>query len=800
MRSRPDFAFRSLVHRLTSPHAALRRVAPALGAVPLIVLAAGGLTATSPGADPSGSPSPGRAAPIVEATARAPFTPAELRLEAIRARQRAPGHDFVEERGTLTATVGEGSERARVRLAGDHVAMNTRSHGGLLGIETLRAGRGRTPDAIASLRASRAEGQEVVLARDGIEERYLAGPLGLEQSFRVASPPAGSGDLAIEVRFDGLRPRAVPGTSDLVTLRDQAGRERAVCRDLAAVDGRGRSLPARMQVSGADVRLVVDDRDAVYPVVVDPLVATQQAELTATGGAAGDDLGDSAAVSGDTAVVGASHHGGTGAALVFVRSGTSWSQQAALVGGDSATGDLFGEAAAISGDTVVVGAWKNASSQGAAYVFTRTGTSWSQQGKLTASDGIAGDDFGAAVAISGDTIVVGAPWQSSVVGAVYVFTRSGTTWTQEAELSISGAVIGAAIGSSVTVETGATSGTVIAGSPQIQSYTPGGGAAYVWVGSGSSWTPQGSLSPNDSSDGDLFGTSVSISSDTTLVGAPGKAASKGVAYLFTRAGTQWTQLAKLTASDGAANDSFGSAVATSTDIALVGAPGHTSNTGTAYAYTRSGTTWSQQAELSASDAAKNDHFGVSAGLDDGTCVLGAWGHASAAGAGYAFVLERGLAEACAGGGECQSSFCVGGVCCDSACTSGTCATGTCVSTVPDGGGSTSGSSGRSTSGSSGGSRGSGSTGSTGTGPGSSGSERISSSTGSSASQGSHGSSGHASGSTSRAHDAGVDAAGGSTASSSGCGCRLADPLSGGAGALLAWAAAIAAVLRRRSRS
>src|SRR5207249_835399 len=142
-----------------------------------------------------------------------------------------------------------------------------------------------------------------------------------------------------------------------------------------------------------------DDDEAVYPVTVDPLIWTQEAELLANDGAANDEFGYSVALSGNTALVSAYQKTASqGAAYVFVRSGASWSLQQELTGSDSAADDLLGNSVALSGDTAVVGAAAKVSAQGAAYVFVRSGASWSQQAELTVANGAADDEFGCSVA------------------------------------------------------------------------------------------------------------------------------------------------------------------------------------------------------------------------------------------------------------------------------------------------------------------------------------------------------------------------------------------------------------------
>ena len=194
---------------------------------------------------------------------------------------------------------------------------------------------------------------------------------------------------------------------------------------LRVYDAREREVAARFELDGKRLAIVVEDGEAEYPLTIDPLLA-QQAKLTASDGAASDSFGASIAISGDTVVVGspfASIDDRTklGAAYVFVRSGTTWTQQQRLTASDGAPGDSFGASVAIGGGTLVVGApgadISGKPSQGAAYVFARSGTTWTQQQKLTASDGAENDSFGASIAIIVNTVVVGAPGD----GSAYVF-------------------------------------------------------------------------------------------------------------------------------------------------------------------------------------------------------------------------------------------------------------------------------------------------------------------------------------------------------------------------------------------
>src|SRR5262249_40504411 len=300
---------------------------------------------------------------------------------------------------------------------------------------------------------------------------------------------------------------------------------------LAVKDAGGRKLEARMALGEeeGEVWLEVDDRDAVWPVTIDPTFIQQQ-KLIASDAAANDIFGYSVAISGATVVVGAplvksatgfSH----GAAYVFTRSGGVWTQQQKLEVSEVEARGWFGSSVAISGETVVVGAYLDADAagrdQGAAYVFTRSGGVWTLQQKLEASDAAAGGFFGYSLEIMGETVVVAAGGDDGAAGddqgAAYVFTRSGGVWTQQQKLIAS-----------------------------------------------------------DAAGGDNFGISIAISGETVVVGAPGDDGAAGIdqgaAYVFTLSAGVWTQQQKLVAPDPGALDNFGHAGGRSGGTGGVGAP------------------------------------------------------------------------------------------------------------------------------------------------------------------------------------------------------------------------------------
>jgi hypothetical protein len=373
---------------------------------------------------------------------------------------------------------------------------------------------------------------------------------------------------------------------------------------------------------------------AVYVFVRSGATWSQQAYLKASnteGGISdGDQFGRSVALSGDTVVVGArgedsnavgvngdqndNNASYSGAAYVFVRNGTTWSQQAYLKASNTDAWDEFGGSVAVSGDTVVVGAERESSGatgvdgaqgdngttySGAAYVFVRYGTSWLQQAYLKASNAGVNDYFGHSVAISDETVIVGASGEDSgaigvngdqgdtsgSAGAAYVFVRNGTDWTQQAYLKASNTDQLDDFGASVAV----SGDTVVVGARAEDSNAVGvngdqgdnsesvAGAAYVFVRMGTSWSQQAYLKASNTAGGSFFGHSVDVSGDTVIAGAYGSAhTNAGEAYVFVRVGSSWSQHAHLTASNPDSWDRFGHSVAVSGDSAVIGAYGEAS--------------------------------------------------------------------------------------------------------------------------------------------------------------------------------------------------------------------------------
>jgi hypothetical protein len=539
-----------------------------------------------------------------------------------------------------------------------------------------------------------------------LQEWYLNDQRGLEHGYTLRERPAGSGEhLILRLGVRGKLRAQVQNDGRGVSFVNDQGGEVLNYTGLKAYDANGRELTARMEAAAGELRLTVEESGAHYPITIDPIA--QQAYLKASNTEASDAFGFSVAISGDTAVVGARFEdsnatgingnqsdnsaSAAGAAYVFVRNGAGWGQQAYLKASNAEVGDEFGYAVSISGDTIVVGAPLEDSNatgvngnqndnstpdSGAAYVFVRSGGVWTQQAYLKSSNPDIADLFGWSAAISGETVVVGAWLEASnatgvngnqndnsaaVSGAAYVFTRSGSAWSQQAYLKASNTDVSDSFGFSVAI----SGDTIAIGAPfessnatgvnGNQSNNTGGssGAAYVFVRSGGVWTQQAYLKASNTDAGDLFGYAISISGNSVLVGAPlessnttsingnqndNSAAVSGAAYVFTRSGNAWSQQAYLKASNTDTADLFAWSVGISGDAIVVGAQGESSNatgvngnqfnntavfSGAAYIFVRQAGIWRQQAYLKASNTMGGDVLGSAVAISGDTVIVGA---------------------------------------------------------------------------------------------------------------------------------------------------------------------------------
>jgi trimeric autotransporter adhesin len=488
---------------------------------------------------------------------------------------------------------------------------------------------------------------------------FANGPRGLEQGFDVAAPPRGErGSLTFALTLSGridarLRRGALLLNGDGASLRYGG---------LIAIDAHGHVLRSWLVLAGDRLLLRVDDRRARYPLRIDPFV--QQSELSDKPGASGEEFGEAVAVSGRTLVVGTIQHmantpGSTdvepGAAYVFTAPASGWAharQAAILQAPRGQHEEEFGRSVAISGNTIVIGApfreVGRHTDQGAAYVFVKPASGWrsaTPTAGLTAAGGAADEFFGESVAISGNTVLVGAPGRKvgkhAAQGAVDVFAvprspRAGTP-RQLAELTAPHGQANDALGVSVAI----SGPTIVAGADLHQvGTTAEQGVAYIFAKHNTSWRnarETAQLTDEHGEARELFGRTVAIWQNTVVVGAPGRGGvntQRGAAYVFVKPASGWagslTQTAELTASDPGKRDEFGTALAISGGLIVAGAPFHEVGThteqGAAYVFVKPATGWTtatETGELIATGGAEGDHLGRSVALSGDTILLSA---------------------------------------------------------------------------------------------------------------------------------------------------------------------------------
>ncbi len=331
-----------------------------------------------------------------------------------------------------------------------------------------------------------------------------------------------------------------------------------------------------------------------------------------------------------------SYVGDLGGVYIFERQKKSWEVINHFPSPDNKARDWFGWNVAIDGDTALVGAYEEGGKKvvaggplgegpGSVYVYERAGKDFGKAKKLRGDDSADNDRFGYSVDISGDTFVVGAPFDDdadSSSGSVYVFVRDGAKWKQQAKLTADDAAKNARFGWYTAI----AGDTVVVGAPLAAAPERNSGAAYIFTRVGDVWTQQAKLVAADGDSNDAFGTSVAISSDEVLIGAPKDeetGRNSGSAYIFTRVGDVWTQQKKLTASDPEEGASFGHSVSIHENRAIVGAPfrdGIDQDAGAAYTFLRAGANWVEQGKLEPQKLKKGEQEDLTSGDNFGSAI------------------------------------------------------------------------------------------------------------------------------------------------------------------------------------
>jgi hypothetical protein len=395
----------------------------------------------------------------------------------------------------------------------------------------------------------------------------------------------------------------------------------------------------------------------------------EQAKLVGSGAVGNAGQGNSVALSGDgnTLIVGGPFDGTVGAAWVFTRSGGTWSEQAKLVGtgavGPANAEQGFSVALSADGNTAILGAPFDGA-VGAAWVFTRSGGTWSQQAKLVGTGVVGNPDQGYSVALSGDgnTALLGGPFDTPIgngnAGAAWVFARSGGAWTQQAKL-VGANAIGASVEQGWSVALSGDGNTALVGSKDDNA---GSGAGWVFIRSGGAlWSQQtklGSVAAVSETAQEGFSVALSNDGNTAILGAPGDNNSAGAAWVFTRSGGTWSEQAKLVGTGGSGLDQQGWSVALSGDgnTALVGGPNSNNQIGAVWSFARRGSSWAQQFMVAGGliDTAGAARLGWSVAL---SCNTFAWGGPSdfgTAGAAWVFVTFNNASHDF--NGDCRSDI------------------------------------------------------------------------------------------------------------------------------------------------
>jgi len=465
-----------------------------------------------------------------------------------------------------------------------------------------------------------------------VDDRLAAKNAHINEDTTLALPRIGSGLTSTRgAYFDDYCAKVGP-VSDLAVSFDCNANGVADFVDLtsaASRDCNGNGVPDECDIAAG----APDCNNNGWPDSCDIRPGGQTAKLHSSDGVAYQEFGYSIALEGDYAVIGVPRSGVGGRAYVFHRVGGTWIQQQQLKAGDAAAFDQFGQAVSISGNRVLIGANGNSdagSSSGSAYIFRRDGTYWVQEAKLTAGSAQAAAQFGWSVGLSGDYALVGAFAQDHVAtdaGSVYVFHYSGGAWTQTQQVNASDPHATDVFGWSVSV----SGDYAIVGAMRDDAPGTDSGAAYILFNNAGTWGQVAKLTAADAAAGDYFGYAVSMSGSRAVIGALGEdagGADSGSAYVFYKNGAAWVQEAKLVGSDTVKFDAFANAVSIRGDYLVAGARGDDdlgSNSGSAYLFHRTGGTWVQAAKLMMADGVDGDQLGASVAVDGYEVFVGARG-------------------------------------------------------------------------------------------------------------------------------------------------------------------------------
>ncbi len=539
-------------------------------------------------------------------------------------------------------------------------------------------------------------GPRVVYPRGTVTEWYLNGPLGVEQGFDLTEPPtcrasATSSQVVLELALQGdLHPTLTDGHGNpTIEFRDDRGQPVLRYSDLSVADADGKPVSAQMAIadSGTTVALRINDRFARYPLRVDPLIwaqvgnAIKATTQTTNGPEAGDQLGTSIAISGDTAIVGAPFNNdadvAAGAAFIFTRSAAGqWVQQAEILVGVTANG-LFGQSVAISdlgggNKRVVIGA-PDDNGTGSASWFFGSGATWnfeSTQAPLAAGGGVR---FGISVGVSNDRIIVGGPNLNAADGFVAIYEPDSnvpSTWNEVATL-LGPVGLGEQYGTSVSIDTD----LALIGAPfrSPAGFAEGGGYDILLRSELGAWTVTQSQTFGQA--GAHAGAALALSGTAAVVGAPGAAGDAGLAFEqnLTATGIATGPTTMLSQNGLMPGDLYGSSVAVNGPLAVVGAPARNGSAGDAFVFELQNGVWTSGGPaIARSGVSSSELFGNSVAVDSASrvIVVGAPENnlgANQSGAFYEIIERKSIGTQCGADAECASNLCIDTVCCNTDC-------------------------------------------------------------------------------------------------------------------------------------
>lgn len=586
---------------------------------------------------------------VREASAAPGLSVERARLIAAVQRDAGPTFDVVHRDGALTASnkpqglVAEFSRGIRIHASEDADAWS-------FSLEATTYGCDSNLQPLKPI-PPRAVGNRVTRSHHLLSEWYVHGPLGVEHGFTWSRPPRCHGEKVIHLDVGGdVRPRFVDRGA--VELLDTRGRAVLGYSELVVADAAGAVLPARLAVRGGDIEIRFDDRGAIYPLTIDPLVFKLEATLPNVTGKSGESFGAAVAVLGDRAVIGAKDYNGVGRVWSYRLVNGVWDSQGPVSAPITGPGTpQFGASVALVPDRLIVGA-DTIGMDGYVAVFKPMGLIWTQEQLLTLPGN---HDFGYRIAASPERIIV------SDQQTLHVFSLQNGSWIEEAlidpPMPNSSYIRGLAFdGDQVLFGTGTQ------GMPGVP------GHAWVYVRTNGTWSLDSELVHDPDFTDDQYGWGVAIDGELAVVGAEASdlgGLSRGAAFIFRRGQGEWKQEAALPDPNGEVNGLFGFAVAVHEGLVMVGAP--ESGSGKVVVFAQVNGKWTVKSTLTPDKS--SSQLGLALSTDGARLIAGAPEYDN--GAAQIYRIQQGdLGAPCGDPSDCASAFCVDGVCCDSACDDG----------------------------------------------------------------------------------------------------------------------------------